>query len=109
MRQDAAAGPAPLKAGGRVGAVAFEPGGVRLAIASFGGGVLIAGEDGTVTRRLDGIDRAINARWSPDAAFLLVTGEGLVAVFETIDWTEVRRVETLPRNALGKVQKHLLA
>jgi WD40 repeat protein len=90
----AAEAAAPLKAGGRVGAVAFEPGGVRLAIASFGGGVLIAGEDGMVTRRLDGIDRAINVRWSPDAAFLIVTGDGVVAVFEAIDWTEVRRMET---------------
>jgi WD40 repeat protein len=87
--------PPPLKLGGRVTAVAFDPAGERLAIGTVGDGVVIAGADGVIDRRITAIDPAINARWSPDGAFLLVTsGQGVVAVFETIDWTEVRRVET---------------
>jgi WD40 repeat protein len=86
--------PATIKAGGRVTAVAFEPAGERLAIATIGSGVLIVAADGTTERRLEGFDPAINARWSPDGAFLLVTGgAGVVAVFETEGWTEVRRME----------------
>ena len=85
----------PLKLGGRVSAIAFEPGGERLAVATVGAGLAVVGPDGSVERRIEGIDPAINASWSPDAAFLLVTsGQGVVAVFETVDWTEVRRVET---------------
>jgi WD40 repeat protein len=90
-RQDARA---PLKVGGRVTAVAFEPGGERLVVSTVGAGAVVVGADGSVAREIP-FDPAINARWSPDGAFLLLTGGGgVVVVLETVDWTEVRRMET---------------
>jgi WD40 repeat protein len=84
----------PLKVGGRVTALAFEPGGERLVVATVGAGALIVDGDGSIAREI-AFDPAINARWSPDGAFLLLTGgSGVVAVFETAGWTEVRRMET---------------
>ena len=84
----------PVKVGGRVSALAFEPAGERLAVASFGGGVQVLGADGSVAARVEGFADALNARWSPDGAFLLVTSAaGVVAMFETEGWTEVRRMD----------------
>lgn len=86
--------PEPLKVGGRISALAFEPGGERLAVASVGDGVQVFDPDGSVVTRIPGVDAAANARWSPDGTLLIVIGmNGAAAVIETIDWTEVRRVE----------------
>ena len=89
-----AAGPAAIKLGGRVTTLAFEPGGTRLAVATFGDGVRIVESDGAVGARVSAFDDALGVRWSPDGAFLVATGAaGVVAVIETASWTEVRRVE----------------
>jgi WD40 repeat protein len=99
LRDEAAApatdgGRPPMKVGGRVSALAFEPGGERLAVATVGSGLLVLAGDGSIAARIPAFDPAVNARWSPDGAFLVLTGAGgVVAVLETVDWSEVRRME----------------
>jgi WD40 repeat protein len=47
-----------------------------------------------VAARIAGFGKAANARWSPDGGLLIVVGlDGVVGVFETIDWSEVRRMD----------------
>jgi WD40 repeat protein len=86
--------PEPLRLGGRISAIAFEPGGERIAVASVGDGVQVFGADGSVAARIAGFEKAANARWSPDGGLLIVVGlDGVVGVFATIDWSEVRRMD----------------
>lgn len=93
--------PAPLRMAGRITAIAFEPAGDRLAVASVGGGVQVLRPDGTIVAALPDLDAGANARWSPDGSLLMcIRLDGVVVVFETIDWTEVRRVEIGPGGLL---------
>jgi WD40 repeat protein len=85
--------PVPLKVGGRVASLAFQPGGERLAVATVGAGVLILAADGSVAHRIP-FDPAVGARWSPDGAFLLLASPtGTIVLVDTADWAEVRRIE----------------